>query len=270
MTIANDIGGIASSFVSARQNARALEGYPGEIPADIDTSYRIQDQAIELWPDRVVGWKVGGLNAENTARFGVSRLVGPIFASDVWAANGDTPVPFPVFDGGFAAVEAELVLVLGEDAPADKLSWTSEEAAALVSRVHMGIETAGSPLATINELGPTVIISDFGNNHGLILGAEIPGGVNVLDEGMHCSTTIDGENAGSNNIPVRPEGPLESLRVLLEVNARRGRPLKAGDLVSSGAQTGIHDVSAGQSAVSTFGDYGSIHCVATPAKDGQG
>ncbi len=269
MTIASDTGGIASAFVNARQRARALEDYPGDIPGDLDTSYRIQDQAIELWPDRVVGWKVGGLTPENTARYGVSRLVGPIFAGDVWMA-GDEPVPFPVFDGGFAAVEAELVLVLGEDAPEGKVSWTSEEAAALVERVHMGIETAGSPLPTINDLGPAVTASDFGNNHGLILGAEIPGGVAVLDEGMTCSTEVDGEVVGTNSIVKRPEGPLESLRVLLEVNARRGRPLKAGDLVSSGAQTGIHEVQAGQAAVSRFGDHGELRCVAQPAKPNGG
>lgn len=269
MTIALEIGGIAAAFVEARQCARALEDYPGEIPENLDTSYQIQEQAISLWPDRVVGWKVGGLSPENTARYGVSRLVGPIFAGDVWVA-GEAPVPFPVFDGGFAAVEAELVLVLGEDAPEGKTDWTSEEAAALVARVHMGVETAGSPLPTINDLGPAVTASDFGNNHGLILGAEIPGGIKVLSEGMTCSTEVDGENVGTNVIVQPPEGPLESLRVLLETNARRGRPLKAGDLVSSGAQTGIHEVQAGQTAVSRFGHHGEIRCVAeqaTPSGD---
>ncbi len=44
----------------------------------------------------------------------------------------------------------------------------------LVSGLHVGIEAAGSPLAAINELGPTVVVSDFGNNAGLLLGPAIP------------------------------------------------------------------------------------------------
>ena len=43
----------------------------------------------------------------------------------------------------------------------------------------MGVEMAGSPLATINELGPTVVAADFGNNNGLILGTCWPTGAGI-------------------------------------------------------------------------------------------
>lgn len=263
-----DSGDIASTFVTARQDARALDGFPGAVPGDLVTSYAIQDRAIDIWPDRVVGWKVGGLNAEQAARFGTSRVVGPIFARDVWETGGSEPIPFPVFIGGFAAVEAEVVLQLGRDAPADRTDWTIEDAAALVGGARIGVETAGSPLATINELGPTVIASDFGNNNGLILGAEIPDWSSALADGFECETVINGEVVGAARLAVPPEGPLDSLRVLLAVNASRGRPLRAGDLVSTGAVTGVHDIEAGQSAVVHFDRYGTINCLARPAVAG--
>ena len=55
-----------------------------------------------------------------------------------------------------------------------RLEWTRAEARELVAAVHVGVETAGSPLATINDLGPCAIVADFGNNAGLIVGPELP------------------------------------------------------------------------------------------------
>ena len=49
------------------------------------------------------------------------------------------------------------------------------EAADLIGAVHAGIEVASSPLGRINELGPIAVISDFGNNNGLVIGPEIAG-----------------------------------------------------------------------------------------------
>jgi 2-keto-4-pentenoate hydratase len=62
-----------------------------------------------------------------------------------------------------------------------------------------------------------------------------------------------------------PGGPLESFRFLLEACARRGRPLRAGQLVSTGAITGVHEIRSGQSARVSFGRYGDLHCRAVPA-----
>ena len=39
--------------------------------------------------------------------------------------------------------------------------------------MFIGIEIASSPLVNINDYGPAVVASDFGNNAGLLLGAEI-------------------------------------------------------------------------------------------------
>ena len=155
---------VARTFVDARRAGRALPSYPGAQPATLDAAYAIQDEAIAAWPDRIAGWKLGRINAPHDARFGAGRLAGPIFSRAVWAA-GDDIEPGRKRSGGFAAVEAEYVLELGETAP-DRDDWTAESAAALVARVHTGVEIAGSPFPGINEHGPAVTASDFGNNAG--------------------------------------------------------------------------------------------------------
>ncbi|MBB6250339.1 2-keto-4-pentenoate hydratase [Nitrospirillum iridis] len=265
MTAAFSPTAAAAAFVAARAAATALPGYPGPAPIDLAQGYAAQEAAIALWPDRIAGWKIGRIPLDWEETLGEPRLAGPIFAANVWMATDAIQTPFPVFVGGFAAVEAEYVFRLGADAPEGKTAWTEDEAADLVAALHIGIEPAGSPLATINDLGPPVVVSDFGNNAGLILGPEIADWRARGWDSMRCETFIDGVAVGAGGAPSIPGGPLSALRFLASHLAGRGRPLKAGDLISTGATTGIHDIVAGQEARVDFGRDGVLHCRAVPA-----
>jgi 2-keto-4-pentenoate hydratase len=57
---------------------------------------------------------------------------------------------------------------------------------------------------------------------------------------------------------VRGDDPLDALVFLLENLARRGRTLKAGQLVSTGAVTGVHDIRIGQRSRVSFNGSGDI------------
>lgn len=253
---------IARAFVDARRAGRALPSYPGAQPDSLDAAYLIQDEAIAAWPDRIAGWKLGRINPPHDAGFGAGRLAGPIFSRAVWRA-GPAPTLFAVIDGGFAAVEAEYVLELGETAP-DHGDWTAAMVAPLVSRVFTGVEIAGSPFPGINDHGPAVTASDFGNNAGLILGTEIADWRERLS-GLSCAMTIDGAVVGRGGASSIPAGPLDSLAFLLNLLHHRGRRLETGQLISTGAATGVHDIAAGQTAVADFGPDGRIECLAIPA-----
>jgi 2-keto-4-pentenoate hydratase len=254
---------IAGSFVTARQNAQSLAKFPGTIPLDLDTAYLCQELAIKAWPDRLIGWKVGVIAAPLRPIFKTDRLAGAIFEAGL--RNGSGNVPFPVFVGGFAAVEAEFVLRIAHDAPAGKLDWTESEAQALVGGMHIGIETAGSPLATINELGPTVIAADFGNNAGLILGPEVRDWTAQPLDSLRVVTSIDARIVGRGDASFLLRGPIGALQFLAGQAARMERPLQAGMLVSTGAVTGVHDIGVGQTAVADFGVHGIISCFAVAA-----
>lgn len=258
------LSAIAQSFVEARQHARSLPDFPGEIPPDLVTAYQVQDLAIARWPDRVVGWKVGYIAAERRDASGDDRLLGPIWSRALWNATGGID-EFPIYVGGFGAVEAEYVLCLEADAPPDKLQWTPEEAAALPARLFIGVEIASSPLATINQLGPRVVVSDFGNNNGLILGPEVAEWSARDEAGLKAETLIDGERVGTGGATLLPGGLRTAYAFALGRSARRGRPLKRGDLIATGNATGIHDIAVGQVATIRFEDVGEIRCRAVAA-----
>ena len=257
---------IARAFVEARLQGRALPGYPGPVPNTLAHSYDIQDIALSLWPDDVVGWKVGLIAPALHAKLGAERLAGPIFSRQLWTPSPGTVGSFPVFTGGFAAVEAEFIVRVGSDAPANIIEWTVEDAMSLVGSVHVGLEFAGSPLATINDLGPTVVASDFGNNAGQILGPAIADWQGRTWASMTVESYINGAPVGAGSAANVPGGPLASLAFLAGCVAKRGRPLKAGQIVTTGATTGIHEVVAGDEARVDFGEFGEFRCVAVAAR----
>lgn len=257
---------IARRLVRARLQAEPLQAYPGTRPQTLAAGYASQEAAIGLWPSQVAGWKVGRIPDEWLARMGEERLVGPIFIDAIQQATDAEVARFEVIDGGFAAVEAEFVFRLGADAPPNKYEWSDAEAAALVDALMVGVELAGSPMAMINAWGPAVVVSDFGNNAGLVLGPTIPDWRGQTEDALLCETFIDDRSVGTGRASSISGGTLAALRFALARCARRGRPLKAGQLVSTGAATGIHDIRAGQHARVEFAGIGTIHCVAVPAQ----
>lgn len=259
----SDSSAIARAFVAARREARALSHYPGVAPSTMDEAYIAQDHAIAAWPDRVAGWKLGRVPPPLDAQYRAGRLAGPIFSRNIWT-HGTDPTSFPVIADGFAAVEAEYVLELG-DSPPPRDGWTADTVSPFVSAVHLGVEIAGSPFAGINDHGPAVTASDFGNNAGLILGPSVDDWRERLSS-LTCRMVIDEVEVGRGGALSIPGGPLDSLAFLLNHLARRERRLEVGQLISTGAATGVHRIRVGQSALADFGEDGSIACLAVPAE----
>lgn len=264
----------ARAFVAARSTARAMAEYPGAVPATLAEAYRIQDQAIALWADRIAGWKVGRIHEPWASELGTDRLAGPIFRRAVVDAPAGA-ASMALFHGGFGAVEGELILVTAVDVPARPRAWDTAETLSLVRSAHLGIEVASSPFPGINDLGPLVTISDFGNNNGLVVGPALAW-ESAADLGAFViETRLDGVTVGRAAIGTLPGGPVESLRKLLGICAQRGMDLPAGTLVSTGAVTGVHVALAGQQAEVAVAGYPAIRCrftnaVSAPGGEGDG
>jgi len=262
----------AESFVAARLAARALPNYPGPLPETLAEAYARQDAAIALWPDEIAGWKVGGVPDTWAARLGESRLLGPVFRRHLWHTRADATTALPVIPDGFAAVEAEYVFVLAAAVPAERRGWTPAQAADVVAELRVGVELAGSPLATINDLGPAVVVSDFGNNAGLLIGPPIADWRSRPLPSLTCEMQVGSRSVGRGGAASIPGGPLAALAFALGCCARRGRALKAGDVISTGASTGIHPVRIGEEARAIFADTAELRCRAvraTPATPGR-
>lgn len=256
---------VAAAFVSARRAARALPAYPGPAPTDLPSAYAIQDHAIQIDGREVIGWKVGRINPPYDLRLGTDRLAGPIFAgTTIWTQSGTLP-SMPVFVGGFAAAEAELILHVAAGF-AGPLPGNDAETVACLDEVRLGIEIASSPYAGINADGPVVTASDFGNNAGLVLGQPLAKWREIDLCEIEVHTEIDGHTIGTATAATMLDGPYGAVRFLLANLAERGFDFNTGLWVSTGAITGVHPVRPGQTVRAQFGDHGSVGCTIVAAR----
>lgn len=252
---------IAEAFVGARRAGRALVQYPGSPPTALSEAYAVQDAAIPLFNDTVVGWKVGRINPPWLEELGASRLVGPIFSTSVQKLESHRKeAEGLIFKEGFGAAEAEFIFRIGTAPSSNQREFSIDDTSALIDTVFCGFEIASSPFPGINDLGPLVTISDFGNNNGLLLGPEIPDWRSAQFDQWDVVTQVDGHEVGSGKAQSFPGGTLESVRFLIENLALRGFPVVPGLLISSGAVTGVHQVVAGQSVEARFGNFCSLQC----------
>ena len=244
-------GGVSATLVRARLAATALSGPPEGLPDDLDTAYAVQHRSISQWPDEVAGWKVGGVPAPYVERFRQTRLAGPIFSKSIVEGKPEEPAMMPVFEGGFAAIEPEFVIRLGAERRGD--------------RAFIGAEIASSPIPAINDHGPCAVVSDFGNNNGLLIGSEIhdwrgrTGPVQVVAE-------IDGRTVAEKTVPSIASAAQPAIEFLMDLALRKGFALPEGTLVSSGAITGVHEAGIGSTSRLDFGPLGELHLELVAAK----
>ncbi|MGN6096831.1 MAG: 2-keto-4-pentenoate hydratase [Bosea sp. (in: a-proteobacteria)] len=216
------------------------------MPTDLAQAYAVQEAAIALWPEPVRGWKVAAIHPDLRQRFRAARMAGPAFAGGVVPVTPGTVGEVAVIDGGFIAVETEIGIVMGADLPPRTRPWTRDELVPFVGEVRVAMEIAGSPLPGINEFGPPAIVSDFGNNTAIALGAPLAIAQGLSD--IETAMLIDGEVAGRGRSHGPNGGPLDALLFLVNHLADRGRGLAKGEVVSAGATTGVHPIAIGQGA----------------------
>ncbi|WP_100260661.1 2-keto-4-pentenoate hydratase [Qipengyuania seohaensis] len=235
----------------ARLEASALPGPPPGLPDNLDAAYAIQHKSIAAWPDKVAGWKVGGVPADYVERFQETRLAGPIFGRSVVHHVPGQRALMSVFCGGFAAIEPEFIIRLGEDRTGDRL--------------FIGAEIASSPIPAINDHGPVAVISDFGNNNGLLVGPEVPDWRDYAGE-VRVVAEIDGTAVAERMVANPAEDVDAALQFLIELAHRKGFSLPAGTYVSSGAITGVHEAAIGCTSRLDFGQLGELHLELVEAK----
>jgi 2-keto-4-pentenoate hydratase len=247
---------IAEAFVDARLTGVVMADYPGDIPVALDDAYQIQDAGIALTGKAVGGWKVGRIAEPLIGTYGSNRLAGPIFSDQIVdAIAGGTP-HMPVL-AGFAAIEAELMLRVGRTPPP---RMTLDDARNYVDEVRFGLEVASSPFPGINDHGPAVTITDFGNNFGLVLGPQIDDWRSRDLLNAPVSLSIDGTSAGEAQLAQMLDGPFGALCFLADSLAKRGLALEPGQWISTGAITGVHAVAAGQKAEACFDGAFVVSC----------
>ena len=252
-----DIALVSETILKARKNCKGLSQFPGKLPKNLDTAYRIQDLSISNWNDKIIGWKVGGIPPDQQAALGNTKLGGPIYKDYLQHYTG-TRVSMPIYAEGYAAIEAEFIIELADCASLPATGLEEKQLLEVVSNMYIGVEIASSPIQNINGFGPVGPVSDFGNNTGLIVGSCIDNWRDVALSSVDVIVNIDGEIHGPTRVGPGLDGPLGSVKFLIENLKQRGYDIPSGTLVSCGAITGVHDANLGAVSSIEFVGLGKI------------
>lgn len=256
-TAAAAVAEAAERLWAAARSARPCAPVRDLVEAgDLDAAYTVQQRNVERAVAEL-GWHPSGrkigLTAEAVrAQLGVDEPdFGTLFAERATASGGRVPL------GGLLAprVEAEIALVLGADL--DGAGHTPDDVAAAVAAVVPSLEIIDSRIA---DWDITIVdtVADNASFGGYVLGARrAPEEVGDL-RAVPMRLTVDGVSAADGSGAASMGSPLVAAAWLAETMARRGTPLRAGDVVLTGSLGRVVPVTGPCTVEATFGDLGAV------------
>lgn len=236
----------AERLVAARRTGLHVARLEGDLlPVSDDDAYRVQEETIRLMGAAVAGWKVGSADPKAP----------PIAAPLLAALIARSPARFSVTAQSVRGVEAELALSLAADLPARARPWDEEEAWAAVGGVHAAIELLDSRYADRGAMPAAALLADMQSNGGFVYGGAVPvAGVDFL--GARASLLVDGKEEKSARGGNPAGHPKRLLAWLANHAASRGRPLRAGDILTTGSHTGVTVAPVGARVLVRFAGLG--------------
>jgi 2-keto-4-pentenoate hydratase len=212
---------------------------PHLVPQSAEQAYAAQSTLVARLVPRfgpIVGWKVGA--PSQTAEPAAAPLL------------ADLVQPSPARFGGarlrLRGIEAEVAFRIGRALPPRSEPYGEAEVSAAIHSIHPAIELVETRFETWATPPGLAKLADVGSNGGFCFGAgstdwrarDLAKQTVTLEmDSKRVAEAVGGNTAGH---------PMRTLVWLANHAGRLGRGLHAGDIVTTGSQTGL--VFAGQSA----------------------
>lgn len=212
-------------LLDARASGRRLADLPPEAqPRTREEAYAIQDAVIDAL-GAVGGWKVSPVPE------GGEPSCAPILAADILPGGAELPrEKLPD-----AAIEVEIAVVLGRDLPAGA---RTAEIIAAIDTLRVALEVLSSRYLDRKAVPQLAGFADMQSNAAVVLGEAHR--FDSLPElaGWPMSLVIDGGAPILNPGGAGTDNVLAALEWLARHAASRNRPLKAGQVIITGARVG--------------------------------
>jgi 2-keto-4-pentenoate hydratase len=258
------IAALAAELRDAEENHTPIPPLRSRIPDDDGaTAYAIQKANVEHWQAqgrRVIGRKIGLTAKAVQAQLGVDQPdFGTLFADMVFGDDDDIPALRLMQP----KAEAEVALVLARDL--DHPDLTLVDLLRAVEFALPAIEVVGSRIADWDiRLNDTV--ADNASSALVVLGG-VPTALNGLDLKTLPMTMIrDGEVISEGSGAACLGHPLNAALWLARKMVQMGTPLRAGDLVLTGALGPMVPVSPGDRIEARIDGLGTV-CARFAAAD---
>lgn len=227
---------------------------------DVAAAYAVQQLNVQARLDEgatIVGRKIGLTSPAVQAQIGVDQPDFGVLFDDMAYGDGDA-IPFGSVLQPKA--EAEVAFVLKEDLAGDDLD--RETVAAAIDYAVAAIEVCGSRVADWDiSFGDTV--ADNASSGVYVLGSERRTLAEVTPAEVTMSMVVDGEEVSTGNGAACLGDPLNAVVWLARKAAEFGDPLRAGQVVLSGALGPMRPVHPGAEVTVTISGLGSVSATFT-------
>ncbi|HEV8257531.1 MAG TPA: fumarylacetoacetate hydrolase family protein [Casimicrobiaceae bacterium] len=241
---------VAARIIRSYQIGEQFDARAGNAPASAEEAYAVQDiVARHLWTragNAIRAWKTGGPNAQATP------IAAPIPQSKLFRS----PAALKSRDFHVIGIEAELAYALVRDLPPRAMPYTETDVAAAIGTVHAAIEVCDSRLRNWRDADPMWKLADNQMNGALVVGDGLRDWRSVQPERQTVVLQVDGETCGAATGGHPYGNPLRLLPWLSNHCAARCGGLRGGDIVTTGAWTGLHFVEPGAAVVARFPGIG--------------
>lgn len=242
---------------------RLRDAYAGEAipplrdllaPGDMDGAYQVQMLNTRFWQHqgrRIVGRKIGLTARAVQQQLGVDQPDFGVLFDDMQIANGSRLDPARMIQ---PKAEAELAFIMAHDL--DSPEAGPEEVRAAVGSVCAAIEIVDSRIADW-KISFADTVADNGSSAFFVLGDEKKplDGLDLYTCGM--ALEVDGAVASVGAGAACLGHPLNAAAWLASTLATRGEPLRAGDIILTGALGPMIPLQPGQTITAKVGGIGS-------------
>jgi 2-keto-4-pentenoate hydratase len=237
----------ATKLLVDAHRSRALAATAGVVLKSEKDAYRVQEAVFaQLWPGaKPAAWKAGGPSDK------VEPTAAPIPPENLLRS----PASVPAASMNMVGVEAEVGFRLARDLPPRARPYSERAIAAAVGEVLVTIELCDTRLADWKATSGLWKLADFQNNGALVAGSGTKDWqkIDFLTQEVEFrigAKVLKAKGAHSFGNPFRV------LPWLIAHAARHGLGMRAGDIVTTGAWTGLQFAKAGDEVTARFPGIG--------------
>ena len=237
----------ATQLLVEAHRSRKAAPTAGVTLASESEAYQVQDAVFAaLWSgSRPAAWKAGGPSDK------VAPTASPIPAENVL----HSPASVSGATMHMIGVEAEVAFRLAKDLPPRTRPYSERSVAAAVGEVLVTIELCDTRLAGWKETSGLWKLADFQNNAGLVVGSGTKDWQKVDFLQQEAEFRI-----GARVVKVKGAhsfgNPFRLLPWLARHCSKRGLGLHAGDVITTGAWTGLEIAQPGDEVTARFAGIG--------------
>jgi 2-keto-4-pentenoate hydratase len=238
----------ASALLVAANRSRKAAATDEVVLRSEEEAYRVQDAVFAaLWPGvRAPAWKAGGPSDK------VEPTAAPIPPERLLRS----PASVVGAKMRIIGVEAEVAFRMAKDLPPRSRPYSERSMAAAVGEVLVAIELCDTRLADWKGSSGLWKLADFQNNSALVVGSGTRAWQEIDFLQQECEFRI-GERVARARGAHSFGNPFRLLPWLAAHCARRGLGLRAGDVITTGAWTGLEIARPGDEVSASFPGIGS-------------